>query len=227
MAICGDTKKFGEYMNKTLITKVATGGVLVAALVGGALHANIIKLPITKKIHSLYIAGLEDDRKMIGNVHNVFMGKVVKKIRSQDSDIIPTTQFNVEVLYNVKGDLNGTIVVSQEGGYRNGILYVVLDGDILLPGSASSINDFLQPGELYLFYTRYDEQNGWHAALFHPNATKLLPWDKNLNAAQLQIIAQKDDRIKALQEAYKNEILDDADIKAGNTRNSYQSLQGK
>lgn len=191
---------------------------------GVALRTNFIKLPITKEIHSQTIPGLEDDRRMVGISHNVFVGKVAKEAGAKDTDIIPTTQFNVEVLYNIKGDLSGTVTVSQEGGYRNGILYVVRESDVALP-AAEGEDIFLQPGSLYLFFTRYNETENWHDVMLNPNGTSVLAWDKKMNTAQIQVFAENDARIKELQEAYKNEILLDADVKNNNVRNSYQSLQ--
>lgn len=197
---------------------------LILVGLGVALHENIIKLPITKKIEAQYIAGLDDDRKMVGISDNVFIGRVIKKGRNKIVDNTPSTEFQVEVLYNIKGELRGEFTVSQEGGYENGILYVLNAGDVIHPDDGSD-DWFLNTDDLYLFYTSYDPKDQTHWAIFHPNATKKLKWEKNLTDDAIKSEAQQDQRIKELEEAYKNEILNETDVENNYTRNTYKEIQ--
>lgn len=194
----------------------SVGGLLLVAAFGVALHINLIKLPVERQIHVQYAADFSDDRILMGASHNVFVGKVIKHVGDKQPIEIPETQFAVEVIYNIKGNLSGTVVVDQYGGYDNGILYYIEDAAPLL-----------KPGAAYLLatmYNRYNEED-WYILNSHPNGWKLITQDSNLNKVQLLSLAKNDAKVKALQEAYKNEILLDADIKNNNTRNSYQSLQ--
>ena len=71
---------------------------------------------------------------------------------------VPRTQFSVEVLKNVKGDVEGTVTVSQTGGYdEEEGREVRVEGDSLL-----------QPGKKYLFATSYNPEEGWYAVVAQP-----------------------------------------------------------
>ena len=61
----------------------------------------------------------------------------------------------------------------------------------------------------------------------HSNGKKLISQNENLDKVQLEALARSDEKVLKLQEAYKNEILLDVDVKNNNARNSYQSLQEK
>lgn len=216
-------------MTKKNIKNIIIGVLLFVAVFGAGLYANIIKLPITREIHSQWIAELDSDEGIIGASHNVFAGKVKRKAGSRSIYEIPETQFEVEVIYNIKGDLRGTAIVSQEGGYKNGILYRSF-GDVMTASDESDKqNDdgLMKQGETYLFVARYSEKGNWYSIISHPKGTKLLSKDKNLSKADFQYLYENDERVIKLKEAYKNEILLDSDVKEGNARNSYQSLQEK
>lgn len=144
-------------MNEKNIVKFAISGLIFIPILGIALYTNVIKLPIEKTIEVQFLSGLEDDRIMMGAAHNVFVGTAVKQIGNRDTGLGVSTQFEVAVVHNIKGALSGSVIVDQQGGYENGILYTV-EGDPLL-----------QPGSTYLLTTRYNEQQknrAVNAALF-------------------------------------------------------------
>ena len=60
----------------------------------------------------------------------------------------------------------------------------------------------------------------------HENALKLISNDENLSNEELKELATRDAKVNALKEAYKNEVLLEADIYHNNTLNSYKSTQG-
>jgi hypothetical protein len=87
-----------------------------------------------------------DPRELVGFATNVFVGQVVEETGSEGASLsgpgeraVPRTQFSVEVLKNVKGDVEGTVTVSQTGGYdEEEGREVRVEGDSLL-----------QPGKKY------------------------------------------------------------------------------
>ncbi|MDO8659307.1 MAG: hypothetical protein Q7K54_01775 [Candidatus Parcubacteria bacterium] len=210
-------------MTKKIVKNIIIGSIVLVAILGIGLYTNTIKLPITREIHVQYVADFSDDRILMGASHNVFVGKVIKQVGDKRLGETPETQFTVEVLSNIKGDLQGTIVVNQLGGYKYGMLYVVDSGDTVGPISKNT-DLLLKIGTTYLFATRYNSEENWHTAIFHPNAGKVISQEGNLSTGQLQVLAGSDKKVSLLREAYKNEILLDVDIKNNNTRNSYQLL---
>lgn len=120
------------------------------------------------QIEAMEAFDVQDEKKLVGFADNVFVGRVVGKTGAKpfvasapdgtdpptgDSTMIPRTQFAVQVLDNVKGDLKGTVTVSQEGGY--------------LPGREDALalvedDSLLEAGQTVLFATRFDEGKGWH-----------------------------------------------------------------
>ncbi len=95
-----------------------------------------------------------DDRLLVGFADNVFVGRVTKKAGSESSvgSGIPYTMFSVEVLENVKGNLDGASTVAQAGGYDSAAGCVkLMEGD-----------ELLKPGQEVLFVTRYDGRNRRH-----------------------------------------------------------------
>jgi hypothetical protein len=106
-----------------------------------------------------------DPRELVGFATNVFVGQVVEETGSEGASLsgpgeraVPRTQFSVEVLKNVKGDVEGTVTVSQTGGYdEEEGREVRVEGDSLL-----------QPGKKYLFATSYNPEEGWYAVVAQP-----------------------------------------------------------
>ena len=170
-----------------------------------------------------YPGDFNDDRVLAGYGHNIFVGRVVELSGNKQQYSRPETQFKVEVLYNIKGNLQGTVTVNQEGGYKNGILYVSA-GDVMGPNNRYGNGYLLQPGSTYLLSTRYSSTENWYHLNPFPTASKLISGDGSLTTTQLRGLAESDSRVKQLQAAYPREILIDADISHNNTRNSYQSL---
>ena len=92
-----------------------------------------------------------DDRELVGFADNVFIGKVIAQTGNETDDF-PQTQFSVQVLENIKGNLDGTVTVNQFGGYEytNGERYLsLMEGDTLL-----------KSGNKYLFATKGNAE-GW------------------------------------------------------------------
>ena len=100
---------------------------------------------------ALYSFNVTDDRELVGIAHNVFVGKVIAQTGTT-TDPYLQTQFSVEVLENIKGNLTGTVTVNQKGGYENieGKQYLIITKD----------DKLLEPDETYLFVTRVSDFGG-------------------------------------------------------------------
>ena len=179
-----------------------------------------------KEIDPVYAVNFSDDRILVGASHNIFVGKVIKQIGTKLGGMNPETQFAVQIVSNIKGALDGVASVNQEGGYENGVLYVI-DPNSDIPTSVdatSSKGYFLQIGSTYLFATRYDSTDNSYTLNSFSGASKLLSSDAASDISQLQELASNDPRVQQLEAAYSHEILLAADVAHNNTLNSYASL---
>ena len=163
--------------------------------------------------HPLYAANYADNSILLGASHNVFVGKVIAQAGNKELAGSPTTQFSVDVIANMKGDIKDTVVVNQLGGYRDGTLYLMDEESKLL-----------EIGSTYLFATRYNAEDDTYTLNSHPNASKLLSTDAGLSKKDLKDLSDQDEKVKTLEAAYPDEKLLDADIAHGNTRNEFKSL---
>jgi hypothetical protein len=190
-------------------------------------HGSVCRQPYPFPVDPgmfIFPTGLTEENVLLGASHNVFIARIIKQTGEKDLGSGPETQFKVEVISNIKGDLHGTVTVDQIGGYKNGILYTVSDDNPDPKAKKSNESYFLQEGNTYLLATRYNETEDWYTINSFYTARKLLSTDKNMNPADLKALADNDERVKVLKEAYPKEKLLDADISHGNTKNSFVSL---
>lgn len=129
-----------------------------------------------------YAVDVSDPRKLVGFADNVFIGRVIEQVSTKKISGYPETQFEVKVLKKIKGDLDGTIIVNQNGGYEGNQLTVV-NGDSLI-----------KPGKTYLFATKYLESEDWHTLV--PNYGDVLI-DNEIEQTEF---------IEKYKKAYENEI---------------------
>ena len=101
----------------------------------------------------------EDIRKVVGASNHIFVGRVVAVVGRKGiptsgpgNEFIPQTQFSVEVLENIKGELSGTVTVNQMGGTDASGAVVVVEGDTLL-----------EVGKTYLLATWHSSDDGWYS----------------------------------------------------------------
>ena len=111
---------------------------------------NLTENPVTKTIEHSSAFDISDPQRLVGWADNVFIGTVLKQDGAKSIDGIPETQFEVEVSDNIKGDINGTVIVNQQGGYKDDEL-ILVENDQLL-----------QEGKSYLFVTKHLEEEGWN-----------------------------------------------------------------
>lgn len=180
--------------------------VISAAVVSAAIQYDLTKRTPASESGSGIVGNWADDRVLVGNSHYVFVAKVIRQIGTEvpswaSSSIV--RQFEIAVVYNVKGDLHGTHVISQ---------FTVTESSVI------------QPGSTYVFATRYYPARDWY--LVAPSESYALITDNNsLDAGQLETLARANDRVLALQTAYPNEILSSADVRENKAYNSYESLK--
>jgi len=104
-------------------------------------------------VKGTFATDLRDDRKLAGIANNIFIGKVISEVGDKKLDVIPETQFNVQVIENIKGSLNEDITVNQLGGKEDKKI-VLVENDKMI-----------EPGKVYLFATRYNEAENWHTLI--------------------------------------------------------------
>lgn len=198
-------------MQKKIIIPLAIfiGVIAVTSL----LHVNIIKLPLERAMHARYIDGLADDRVFVGAMHNIFVAKVVRTVGQTVSENAPiTTQFEVEIVTNIKGELSGKMIISQEGGYQNGIFYS-MEGQKLM-----------QAGSTYIMSARTDGQ-GTYLVSSYPRGLILLSKNAELTVVQLSDLSAASADVLALKIAYTQEIPYQVDVDNAFNLNSYSSLK--
>ncbi len=148
-------------------------------------------------------------RELVGISDNVFVAKIGNKIGSESPGAdFTASQFEAEVIFNIKGSLEGTVVVSD---FLNAHL--------------------LQSGVTYVLTTRYNPQKKWYAVNTPPGATpgsarwlsKIISTDPNMTNDQLKELAKDDPRVQELLIGYVYEIK----IQYINAANTFQSLSQK
>jgi len=201
---------------------IAIGSMMIVSLAGIGMRLNVIKLPITNVINSQWGQELDSYEGTVEAASNVFVGKVVKQVGERARFEEPETQFEVEVISNIKGNLQGVAVVSQTGGYKNGILYRTSDDMTIVTDNPvkDKDNGLMKEGETYLFVTRYSEMGNWYSIYTHPYGTKLLSKDKNLDKVAIKNLYENDERFIKLKEAYDRDISQDTDVEKHSEENN-------
>ncbi len=169
--------------------------------------------------YAQYPADFSNDRILVGASHNIFVGRVIAQIGTKERGVGPETQFEIEVIDNVKGNLQGVVTINQQGGYRDGKSYLIA-GDVFTEGKEEET--LLQVESTYLFSTRYNDNENWLTVISYPEANKILSseeTDKN----ELKKLSRDNLRARALREAYLHEIPLQADVRNNNVRNPFNS----
>jgi hypothetical protein len=200
-------------MRKQLILSILACIILGAGVVGAdkyfyntSVARNSAPASVSPSTNSEGIEGvdLSDDRVLMGASHYVFVGKVIKQVGNKlliSTD--PGAQFAIDVIVNIKGELQGQVVVNQFN-IKN--------------------QTPLQPGYTYLFAARYAADVNW-LIIATPDQYMVLSQDSNVAVEKLEALAETNERVIALQKAYGYEILDRGDVQRNMTWNSYQSLK--
>lgn len=134
------------------------GPVIAASLALGIFGPNYFtnnppENPTIQTMEMNTVIDIYNPREVVGFSNNVFVGKVIKQVGSKSLSSYPETQFEVEVFDTIKGELEGTIKVNQQGGYEGDNLFLMEDDKLLVEG------------ETYLFATRYLKEENWHTVI--------------------------------------------------------------
>jgi len=183
----------------------------------GTSAASVTKTMTVQPVDLQYAADFSNDKILMGASHNVFVGKVIAQIGTEERGIGPETQFQVEVISNIKGELKGSVVVDQIGGYKDGKLYTF--GDM----SGNDSNYLLAPGSTYVFATRYNDKKDWYTLNTYPTARQLIDTNPSSNLVELFHDSESNTRVQELETAYREEIPLDVDMHNGNALNSYRN----
>ncbi|MEY3784010.1 MAG: hypothetical protein RLZZ230_332 [Candidatus Parcubacteria bacterium] len=165
---------------------------------------------------SRYIADFTDMRNIIAFADNAFVAEVVRVIDNTESDGMPVTLYEVNVVHNIKGDLQGVVTVMQVSGYY--------ETD---KGREKSVigGEFLEVGKLYLLATGYDPIEDYYVINSHPNATKLLGTNIAENSEKQKEDIRKSDDVKEWENAYKNENKALRDVWKADRDNYYKEFK--
>lgn len=119
-----------------------------------------------------------DKRQLVAFADNVFVGRVIKRTGSVTSPTsspdtrVPETQSGVEVMKSIKGELEGTVTVSQFGGpvdvvvERAGRRVTEREVDLF------QSDPLLKPGEVVVLATRRNPSRDWHTIVAQPFANR-------------------------------------------------------
>lgn len=116
----------------------------------GLLSNHTPENPVIKTVEYSSTFDVSDPNRLVGWADSVFVGKVVEQFGTKSLGGLPETQFKVEVMDTIKGDVKGTVIVNQQGGYEGKEL-VLVENDPLL-----------ENGKSYLFITKYLKEEKWH-----------------------------------------------------------------
>lgn len=163
----------------------ALAAALALSFAGHELLTNNSENPTIKTVEYTNTFDISNPNKLVGWSDSVFIGKVVEQTGTKSLDGFPETQFNVEVIESIKGNLNGTVTVNQQGGYAGNQLTLIEDDTLL------------KKGKSYLFVTKYLEQENWHT---------LVPVYGNI---EIQNEAHKLELLKKYQKAFEEQIPDE------------------
>ncbi|MBT2681034.1 hypothetical protein J7E38_18750 [Bacillus sp. ISL-35] len=177
------TEMSSKTKKRIVLAAPAIAAVIALSVAGSALFLeNTPKNPEVQNIPASYAFDVTDQKQLVGWADNVFIGKVEETKGTSNEDGILETQYEVEVAENIKGQLNGRIMVNQQGGFEGNKL-VLVENDQLL-----------KEGESYLFVSRQNKQHGWHT---------IVPAYGDI---MIENETQKEELIAIYKAAYENEV---------------------
>lgn len=187
-------------------------GSLILVLFGAGIYTSIIKLPFTSTMHASWAFDVSNVGLLVKYSDNVFIGRVVKQVGNEGKENrnTPYTQFSVEVLANIKGNLTGTVVVNQMGGYKYGVLHVLRDDAIVPEDKAEPGEYLLQPGHVYMFATKYNKEKMYHQVSAFPYDQTRISTDPTLPNDVALAAAWEHPRVRAFVEAVERGEQDTA-----------------
>ena len=164
------------------------------------LTAEISKKWIVSYTDYDFISDFSDYKNVLWFAENVFVWKVVKNTWTYNNYWDPETNYEVEVLYNIKWTLKWNIDTVLQGWYENWVVIV------------SEWTKLLEEWGIYLLVTMWDI----HKISSHQNWSYLLGFENKLQN-DIKTTIWEDKKVKDYREAYKESSL-------YNTINNYIDL---
>lgn len=165
-------------------------------------------------IDSNFIADFDNDKKVLWATDNVFVWKVIENLWPADikewGSKIPSTLFNVEVIYNIKGKTKGIITVKQQAGYDK-------YGDLYIPEDTQ----YMEEWQTYLLATKWDS----YTVMAHPNGSHLLESDSKKTKSEIKKLVKNSQKIQDWRNAYINEEIYENGYKISSEKNLYKDLK--
>ena len=136
-----------------------------------------------------YVTDVQDQRRLAGLADAIFVGEVLEQIGTKSiTEGIPETQFRVQVVESLKGDLSGQVTVNQ----------AMIDGDTPIA-----------PGTSYIFSTLSLPSENWHTIVPNVGRIDLSPDDahKVENGAQSRSAnTDEPESVRNMKDSIANEI---------------------
>lgn len=162
-------------------------------------NQSIGKVQEVVNVSAIQTFDTADINELLSFSDNVFLGRVKKELGVKAIDSSVETQYSVEVLNNIKGSLQGTIVLDSMGGMMNGIKYTMNN------------NEKLEAKSCYIFYTKYNSEYNWYTAV------------PNHGEVKVQNNKETDKQVNELKAIAKN-LEVQSNRKSDEVKTSYSSL---
>lgn len=168
------------------------------------MHASFINVPETIEEH-------------VGSLKNAFTGVVIdteKQVYNIKKQPL-YTMYKVRVVDNIKGDIEGEVVVHQKGG------------DFKEAYVKFAENEVIRVGSLYLFEVKKSDNHQWYSQVVYSGTLTAIsrkPGNKKENIE----LSRKNKRYIEVLKAYINEEVSDYSLKLGVSGNFFKDLpEGK
>ena len=167
-------------------------------------------------IDSNFIADFDNDKKVLGASDNVFVWRITEnlwlaEVKEWESKI-PSTLFNVEVIYNIKWKVKWVIIVKQEAGYDR-------FWDLYIPEGTQ----YMEEWQTYLLATIGDS----FTIISHHNGSHLLDLDSKKSKTEIRELLKNNQKIKDWRNAYIGEEIYENGYKISSEKNLYKNLSQK
>jgi hypothetical protein len=139
-------------------------------------------------------------RWFMGEYSNVFVGKVNQVVGEKTVVGIRVIEFSVRPLYNIKGRLTDSII---------------------LTSANLSPHPMLAPGKTFVIGARYDASDGTYSTGASIYSFVVVSDDEAASDAELIAVAKRNPRVIELQNAYPCEIVSAPDAVTGGAYNAY------
>jgi len=181
---------------------------MMTGTIHGARHLNLFSIDgrhnvnVERSTDSMgaSIGDYGNPKWFMGEYHNVFVGKVNHTVGEKRVVGIQVIEFSVTPLYNIKGRLTNSII---------------------LTSANRSPDPMLVPGKTYIIGARYDASDGTYGTGASIYSFVLISDDESASDAELIALAQKNPRVIELQNAYPCETVSPVDVASRHAYNSY------